>query len=175
VKKETKNKLKDVFYFLGEGSNYVSFLGPLEFHMGNYMDKVHRFRPITQGGREIIHGTSRYRYGFIPGKIAAPLATGLKVGGFVTGGIGLLYTGAQYWEGEISGKKAAWDGIFGVVGFLWLPGMVISLVYFITISPFIDDIRPMQIKKDWNDISLPMDNTRVVRPYEPIKIIPRNR
>jgi hypothetical protein len=175
VKKETKNKLNDVLYFLGEGSNYASFLGPLEFHMARHMSKVHRFRPVYQGNEEIIRGTSRYKYGPVPGKIAEPLAKWMKFGGFVTGGIGIWYTQYQYKQGEISEEKRFLDIAFGVIGFLWLPGMIVSLVYFTTVSPFIDSPRPMLIKKDWNDISLPMDNTRVVRPYEPTKIIPQNR
>lgn len=54
----------------------------------------------------------------------------LKGASYVAGGAGLLITGYQFANGQISGLEAGVDASFGVVGFFGWRGAAISIVYF---------------------------------------------
>lgn len=176
----SKTPYKQLFKYMGEYGGYASFIvGPLNYHLGKHMSEVARFRsvsaldgfPITpqsdsRFGNQYssIRGRSRFRYGPIPGKVAMPISRVLKIGGPLLSIGGIVYTFHQYREGEISKAKFYSDAVFGVVGFAGPVGMGISLFYFMSISPGID--RPVipAAPRNWNDISQPRDNTRMVRP-----------
>jgi len=155
--------VKNVLEFISDADNYVSMLGPVEYHMGRHLERVHRFRSVqTQDGYTIANKSGRYRYGPIRGEAIKPIGNVLRHAGYITGAGGIIYTGYQYLHDEIPLEKAILDGVFGVVGFCGLPGMVISLVYFSLISPHLDKDKLMNLRV-W-DGSLARDNTRVAIP-----------
>lgn len=170
TKEESKTLVKNALEIISNVSNYASLLGPLEYHMGEHMVRVHRHRAIeTLDGYTVANKTGRYRYGPIRGEIAKPLASALKTGGAVLGVYGIGYTWYQYNEGEISKGKAWMDTVFGLVGFCGLPGMLLSLYYFAFISPDIDKPKARTMKK-W-DGTHAKDNTQVAVP-DPLLGIP---
>ena len=58
------------------------------------------------------------------------ISSSLKSTGAVLGGVGLLSTAVQYGTGQISGTEAFFDGAFGVIGLLPIPGAaLVSLGY----------------------------------------------
>lgn len=101
-----KSVVKPTFFkLLGVEANALTVAGYVrDSKIGNFV----------RGGRPPVNGISN----------------GLKVTGNVLGGIGILYTGGQYINGDITGTEASIDAIMGAVGFFGPWGAAISLTYF---------------------------------------------
>lgn len=151
----SKATLKDVIKFLGDDNmTYASFLlGAAEYRLGHHVEKMLRFRgletvdgfpltgrtdPYTGGARSAARGTDATKFMGMKVTTAAKVAGALKGTGATLGVFGLVYTFYQYTIGEISGERTISDLVFGAIGFAGWPGMAISTVYFIWVSPLID-------------------------------------
>lgn len=75
-----------------------------------------------------VRGVQGLRNGY---SSALKAANGYKVAGNVVGGLGLLVTGAQLYNNQITGTEASIDAAFGIIGFIGPIGAGISATYFI--------------------------------------------
>lgn len=74
---------------------------------------------------------SQYNLGFISGKTATTIGRTFRGIGNVLGGVGIGTTFYQMGTGKIGAREGATDLGFGVLGFVSVPGMVFSTVYFV--------------------------------------------
>lgn len=75
-----------------------------------------------------VRGVQGLRNGY---SSALKAANGYKVAGNVVGGLGLLVTGAQLYNNQITETEASIDAAFGVIGFMGPIGAGVSATYFI--------------------------------------------
>jgi len=124
---------------LNDWGNYLGFgAGAAEYNLGKVIAGRAKYS-FTQAPYETripIKGNTTIRTPVGNLSVnASKLANGLKWGGRALGGAGIVLTGIQAYNGDISYGEAALDASFGVVGFFGPVGFVVSSTYFFAAKP----------------------------------------
>jgi RHS repeat-associated protein len=117
---------------LGAGGTAYAGLGNAVANKYWWMDAKGNYKStkiLQQGANgKYVRGVQGLRNGY---NSALKAASGYKVAGNVVGGLGLLVTGAQLYNNQITATEASIDAAFGVIGFFGPIGAGISATYFI--------------------------------------------
>jgi RHS repeat-associated protein len=114
----------------GDISNYAAAIGYVSSSVSNWAANVIKSRSLYGVADAIT--VLRTPIVNIHVSTSALRTTGTTLGrvGIVAGGIGLGITTYQYFSGQITGKEALVDSVFGAIGFMGPIGAGISILYF---------------------------------------------
>lgn len=146
IQLSSKVEIEDIASGLNAGVGTVS--GIYTSGLKSTVTRIHRFRPITYSDGVIFKpALPGYRLGNISGKFIEKSYSFMGKLGNLSGGIGVALTFRQYSAGQISTSKMIFDQTFNIIGFLYLPGFLVSTTY-----TAVDTFYPNGWEGLWDDI-----------------------
>lgn len=105
-------------------------VGTLETSLEPIVEKIHPLRPLYYSDGPIYRpALPGYNWGGISGEFIEKSFEKISKLGRYSGGLGIVLTGARFFDEDSSWEEVAVDEIFNIIGLFSLPGFIISTTY----------------------------------------------
>lgn len=134
IGEQSNSARNDVLDIIKDIENYNTGIGvavgTLETGLKPIVEKIHPLRPLYYSDGPIYKpALPGYNWRGISGEFLEKSFKNIKIIGRYSGGLGIVLTGARFFDEDSSWEKVAVDEVFNIIGLFSLPGFIISTSY----------------------------------------------